>query len=590
MGKLKLKISGMTCSSCEVLIENEFSKISGVEKVFVHQGSGKADVYCSGEPRLDQFQKAVEPHGYQVAYCGELAHSMPTVHQNTKDDYLQIGSIFLFLVTLYLFLKQMQLIPQGLSISENMSLGFIFLIGLVAAVSSCIAVVGGVLLAASAKYSEMNPHLTGLQKFKPHIYFNLGRIVSYTVLGGVVGLLGSTLTLSSRVNGVLILLVSIVMILLGFQLLKLFPSLGRFQPKMPKFIARFLYARLWRVMAEGKSKSTPFVLGGFTFFLPCGFTQALQLYVLTQGDWLTGALTMLMFSLGTLPALLSLSTVTSFAKGEGQKFLLKFAGVMVILIGTFNINNGLVLTGIRIGQAAAIQDESKTEVVVQETVTSETSLQSVEIVDGKQIVEMAIEGFSYSPSEFTVQVGIPVEWRVDGSGARGCASSLIMSKLNIAEYLSPTKITLVSFIPEEVGTLSFNCSMGMMTPGRFNVVENTSGIVPTPVAESEVIESEEKSSPEITNGEVQSLFMEVSNEKGFYPNTFTVKKDIPVELTMDVKVDLGGCMEVLAIPDYEFAQILNIGTNVVRFTPTEAGIVDAMCPMGILMVTFIVED
>ena len=571
--KLKLKIEGMTCSSCEVLIENEFKKIPGVENAFVHQASGKADVYCSGRPALHEFQKAVAVHGYQVDMWGESLAAEALVHGNTKDDYLQIGSIFLFLVTSYLFLKQMELLPQGLGLSENMGFGFVFLIGLVAAFSSCIAVVGGLLVAASAKYSETHPHLTGYQKFKPHIYFNLGRVVSYMVFGGLVGLLGSTLTLSPRVNGVLILLVSVVMILLGFQLLKLFPSLGRFQPKMPKFIAHRIYA-----MAEKNSKSTPFVLGGLTFFLPCGFTQALQLYVLTQGDWLTGALTMLMFSLGTLPALLSLSTVTSFAKGEGQKFLLKFAGVMVILIGSFNINNGLVLAGVRIGQAASVQEPS-------EVIPSE---QAIEIVDGKQIVEMAVEGFSYSPSTFTVQAGIPVEWRIDGSGARGCAASLIMADFDLTAYLSPTKTTTLSFTPAEVGTYFFNCSMGMMKPGTFEVVENTSGVASLP-AESEVTSKEEETVSEPISGEVQKLSMEVSDEKGFYPSAFRVKKDVPVELTMDVKVDIGGCMEVFTIPDLKVAQILTFGTNVINFTPTKTGTLDAMCPMGILFTSFIVE-
>ncbi len=107
--KLKLKIDGMTCSSCEVLIESEFKKIPGVEKVFVHAPSGKADVYCSCEPDLSQFKDSVKSHGYEVSHWGEEAgQGSPSHHsgkKNSTQDYLQIGSIFFLLVTLYLVLK-----------------------------------------------------------------------------------------------------------------------------------------------------------------------------------------------------------------------------------------------------------------------------------------------------------------------------------------------------------------------------------------------------------------------------------------------------------------------------------------------------
>jgi len=101
---------------------------------------------------------------------------------------------------------------------------------------------------------------------------------------------------------------SIVMILLGLQMLRLFPALTRLIPTMPKAISHRIHD-----LAERRTKAGAFVLGAVTFFLPCGFTQALQLYVLAKADFTTGALTMLAFSLGTLPALVSLSALSSFA-------------------------------------------------------------------------------------------------------------------------------------------------------------------------------------------------------------------------------------------------------------------------------------
>ena len=208
--KIKLKIQGMHCASCEILIERNFKQIPGVEKVNVNQFDGKAKVYCSRIPPLQEFQAAVRKDGYNVIPWEEQIN----ITEEEKPNYGELGVIFLIVVVSYLMLKEMRLLPQ-LSISENMSIGFIFLIGLVAAFSTCIAVTGGLLLAVAAKYNEQNPYLERFQKFKPHVFFNLGRIASYTLLGGLVGLLGSALTLSTKMNGAVTILASFVMLILG---------------------------------------------------------------------------------------------------------------------------------------------------------------------------------------------------------------------------------------------------------------------------------------------------------------------------------------------------------------------------------------
>ena len=131
------------------------------------------------------------------------------------------------------------------------------------------------------------------------------------------------------------------MIVLGLQMLGVLSPLGRLMPSVPKAVAERIHG-----LAERGNNQTAFLLGGLTFFLPCGFTQALQLYVLAKGDVLTGALIMLAFALGTLPALLSLSALSSFAKGGFQRRFLKVAGAAVVVLGFLNIQSGLVLSGI----------------------------------------------------------------------------------------------------------------------------------------------------------------------------------------------------------------------------------------------------
>jgi len=567
--KVNLKINGMHCASCEVLIERKFKKVVGVEKVSVSHTNGQAELYCSINPDLNQLNASIKDHGYTVSQSSKkgtfLAQNKE--YKNTAKDYFQIGVVFLIVVAGYLVFKQLGLVPS-LGISDNMSYGFVFLIGVVAATSTCLAVTGGLLLSVAAKYNEQNLHLDGWGKFKPTLYFNIGRVVSYTILGGLVGALGSVLTLSPRVNGIVTIIASAVMIILGLQLLKIFPWAYRFQPKMPKFLGHKVHD-----ISDSNSKAAPFLLGAGTFFLPCGFTQALQLYVLSKGDPMTGTLTMLAFSLGTLPALLSLSALSSFIKGAFQQHFLRFAGVVVVLLGIFNVNNGLTLTGINFAFAAG----PKTGSVLAATDPN------VKIVGGKQIVNMKVTGLNYSPHTFTVVKGVPVEWRIDGTQAEGCAQVITVPSLGITEYLSQQTEKVITFTPQSTGQIPFSCTMGMTTRGSaFTVVENTQGIQPakTSGAVSGANTTTGCNSEIMNCVEAQKISLEVSRERGVYPQLLTVKKNVPVELTVNSQVPLGGCMSVWVIPKYNVTIPMKVGTTTANFTPTETGTLDIACSMG----------
>lgn len=568
--KISLKIKGMHCASCEVLIERKFKKVAGVEKVNVSHVNGQAELYCSFNPNLNQLNDSIKDHGYTVSEVSQQQSnkSQNGEYKNTSKDYFQIGAIFLIVVAGYLVFKQLGLVPS-LGISDNMSYGFIFLIGLVAATSTCLAVTGGLLIAVAAKYNQQNPHLDGWQKLKPTLYFNIGRVVSYTVLGGLVGALGSVLTLSPQINGIVMIAASAVMIILGLQLLKLFPWLSRFQPRMPKFIGHKIHD-----LGDSNNKATPFFLGAGTFFLPCGFTQALQLYILSKGDVTTGALTMLAFSLGTLPALLSLSAISSFIKGSIQSYFLRFAGVVVVLLGFFNVNNGLTLAGFNFALIPSFEQTSS---------VLAASDPNVQVIGGKQIVNMKITGLSYYPSKFTVVAGVPVEWHIDGTQAEGCAQVVTVPTLGITEYLPRQEEKIISFTPQSTGTIPFSCTMGMTTRGSaFTVVANTQGIVAAAEDSASSGNSAATSgcNPEIMNCvEIQKVSIDVS-QSGINPREVTVKKNIPVELTINDQVPLGGCMSVWVIPKYNVTLPMKIGAVKTTFTPSETGTFPVSCSMG----------
>lgn len=444
---LQLKIQGMHCPNCEVLIERRFKKIFGVRKVSAHYNTGAVEIVHYGHLDVGALQDAIKDDGYTVSDLREQARAANP--RNTGRDYLEIGAAFLVLVGLYLILKQFGVLPENLAVpNTTISFGLAFLIGIVASMSTCIAVTGGLLVAVAAKYNAASGHLSAVQRFKPHLYFNAGRIISYTLLGGAIGALGSTFSLSIEANSLLILAASAVMIVLGLQMLKLFRPLGL---RPPKFIAHWIHD-----YTERTTKGSAFVLGASTFFLPCGFTQGLQLYVLAKASVAVGALTMFAFSIGTLPALLSLSALSSFAGGGFQRYFLKFAGVAVVLLGIVNIQSGLTLasTAVNVAPTAILSQQPP-----------EAGVQTVPVVNGKQIVDMKIVGYRYEPHQFAVVQGIPVEWRIDASQATGCGRILIAPGAGVRKFLSSSGPTVIAFTPQALGEIRFNCSMGMMTRG-----------------------------------------------------------------------------------------------------------------------------
>ena len=450
MKTLTCNVLGMTCASCEVLIERKIRQLPGVERVKASKAKNQIEVKCSDEVSLEQLEDVIKDKGYTLNLAEDSSKTKLVI--NDKSRWKEIGSVLVIMIGAYILLSQLEILPKNLGVTENMSYGFVFLIGLVAATSTCLAVAGGLLLAVVNKYNQLNPKLSGSQKFKPHLYFNAGRILSYTVLGGTIGALGSILTLSQNITGVITIIASILMIIIGLQLLNIFPWLNKVELKMPKFIAHRIYGA-----SEQKEfkKRNAFLFGAATFFLPCGFTQALQLYVLGTGSFLTGALTMLAFSLGTLPALVSLGPFTSFTKGSAQKYFTIFSALLVISLGFFNLTPGFNLVGATIGLSAdnsELVDDSQ-----------------FNIVDGKQIIRLKVDGLDYYPNQFTLKKDVPVEWQIDGSNAVGCAQIISVPKLGILEQL-PRGIKTLTFTPTETGKITFTCGMGMAGPGVFKVV------------------------------------------------------------------------------------------------------------------------
>jgi uncharacterized protein len=237
---------------------------------------------------------------------------------------------------LFFALQKMGLVNLIGGSSGDLSLVTVMIIGIVASLSSCMAVVGGLVLSMSATFAQAG------DKVKPQILFHLSRLVSFFILGGVIGVIGSAFTLSRAGNLILGLLVALVMLVMGINLLGIFKFTKRLQPLMPKFISSHAQA-----LSSANHSLTPLLLGVITFFLPCGFTQAMQVYTLSTGSFLAGGITMLAFALGTLPVLALLSFGSSFIRDrKASGVFYKSAGLVVIMFAIINLLGALAVAGV----------------------------------------------------------------------------------------------------------------------------------------------------------------------------------------------------------------------------------------------------
>ena len=547
MPKIILPIQGMHCKSCEILIEQNIKKVEGVKRVEVSHTTGQAQVYFdNNQPDQSRLENAVVESGYKIGKKEKAGWLSQDV-----SDYKNLFSGAVVLYLAYYVARGFGLFNVNVN-TENSGLGVVFMVGLVAGISTCMAMVGGLVLGLSARHAALHPEATAQQKFRPHLFFNIGRIAGFAVLGGIIGLLGSAFKISAGFLGVLTFVVSIVMIFLGLKLIGIFPFLQDKNIALPKSIAKFF--GLGNENREYSHRGA-IMSGVATFFLPCGFTQAMQLYAVSSGSFFQGAAIMGLFALGTAPGLLGIGGLSSIFKGRKARIFFAAAGIAVILFGWFNISNATRLFG---------------GGTVNKPVSAETT--------DAQVVKMT-QGFDgYSPNIFTVQKGRPVKWVITSKTTLSCASYIVMPKYDISQPLKKGE-NIIIFTPTETGEIPFSCSMGMYT-GKFVVVDKVSATKPV----QQIVDNREVVAPVVskTNNKVQLIKSLYTQIEDVSPNEFTVKKGQPVKWVIAMNEPPTGCMQNVVIRSIGVTQPMNTsGETVVEFTPTEAGDLWVTCSMGI---------
>lgn len=424
----------MHCPSCEILITDKFKEMPNVTGVKSNFKKQEAEVYFTGHLDQNIINKKIQPYGYEIGNKGDKNEDEEPLNKKIFEAVL----ITTGLILIYLIAKEINIIP-AINITGNLNLLTVLFLGLVASISTCMATSGALFLSTIGRKTN---------NLKQAIFFSSGRIISYAIFGFFAGLIGSVIIINFKFGSVLTLLAAIFMILLGLDMLKIVS----FATIIPFGVSSNIFRKLEHLLIKDPHKSA-FFLGAITYFLPCGFTQATQVYALGLASPWQSALTMAVFALGTAPAILFIGNLRGLLKSTIYQYFMKVMAVGVLILGLYYTANFLSIYGVNLGFNQI----------------NKGTASNVKIENGQQIINMDVVSSGYVPNYFIVKKEIPVKWIVNGKNVFGCQGYFVVPSLGIQKALNEGE-NIFEFTPKESGFVNFSCGMGMYR-GRIEVVD-----------------------------------------------------------------------------------------------------------------------
>ena len=449
-------IQGMTCVHCQNTIERALLTTRGVKSAKIRFSTSSAIVV---------FDSSMINFPAIAHLIGNLGYGVKNVPVKEKADVKKILLQFSGMILALFVLYQILVMTGGLALfnsfpqaAQGMGYGILFLLGLLTSVH-CVAMCGGISLSQCVPQAVV-PDKKNMGGFRPVFLYNAGRVLSYTVIGGIVGALGSVISFPGMMKGVVAILAGIFMVVMGMNMLSLFPALRRLNIRMPRFFTRSVDME--------KRSNRPFYVGLLNGLMPCGPLQAMQLYALSTGSPVKGALSMLLFSLGTVPLMFGFGALSSFLSRKFTSRIKVVSAALVVVLGVMMFSNGMSLSGFALpafsgqpGTGSTLVSPTSAVTASANAVNSSAASSPASASENVQLVTTSLKGGNYTP--ITVKTGIPVRWTIEASAAdiNGCNGVLVIPKYNISLKLRPGS-NLIEFTPEGAGRVPYSCWMGMI--------------------------------------------------------------------------------------------------------------------------------
>lgn len=332
-----------------------------------------------------------------------------------------------------------------------------FGVGLVTSIH-CVAMCGPLVLTYAVKGAEQGPFI---RRMLPHFAYQSAKILSYVLVGLLLGAIGSLFDLGG-LRGWVTVFAGIFMVLLGLQMTGKFPVLHRLTPRPPKFLMNAVGSLRKKAVADEAaghvSIATPITFGLLTGLMPCGPLQSAQIAAAGAGSPVSGALAMLGFGLGTAPLMLGFGAVSGMLSAQFKHKMMTVAAVLIALLGLVMLNRGLTLVG-----SPVTAQSIKTAVMGTPAAAPVSEAQYPVGADGVVEVPLVIENVQFVPATVNIPADKAVRLVVDRREDNSCSAQLALPQLGILVDLAPNGTTVVDIPPTAAGTYTLTCGMGMMS-------------------------------------------------------------------------------------------------------------------------------
>jgi sulfite exporter TauE/SafE len=372
-----------------------------------------------------------------------------------------LGVMFLAIAFILLVVQPTtQSIDLGVDTSAWSQLAVAFITGITTGGLSCLAVQGGLLASSLAHQIEQDYVGQAAHKKQkkspvrtnsafPIFLFLVAKLAAYTLLGALLGWLGSYLTLSPMTRAMLMIAIGIFMIGNALRMFNVHPIFRYFSIEPPKFITRYI-----RRTAKGTDTATPLFLGALTVFIPCGVTQAMMATALGTGSVVMGAALMFAFILGTSPVFFIIAYLTTELGSKLEKFFMRFVAVVLLILGFVTLNGGLNVLGFPL----SFENLTRSWLPAQSE-----SMPVADSVSTDQLT-LNVQNNGYYPTTLKAPADKTLTLNLVTNKTYSCARDFVIPDLNIYQLLPDTGSMQVNIPAQKKGsTLFFTCSMGMYT-------------------------------------------------------------------------------------------------------------------------------
>ena len=418
MNILYVKIDGITCDNCRKIIKKELLNIKEIKNVEITKNIAKVTY----SKKIDEVKiiNTINSLGY-FTKKDYISENIKDIDSNIKlKEFIIIVTSILFIIILIKKIFGYNIFNVIPTIDDNITYGMLFITGLLTSIH-CISMCGAInLMTTFNRENKVN--------LKRPFFYNLGRLISYTLLGGIVGLIGSVISINETINGLIIITASILMLLMSLSMLNIIKF------KIPKL-------QIFKIKT-----SNSFIVGLLNGFMPCGPLQAMQVYALSTGSFIKGSLSMFLFCLGTIPLMLGVGVIFNIVKGRKRIILNKVASTLILLLSICMLFRGLSTLGINYN---ALFNDYK-------------NYNASTIYKDYQEVKIDLSYGSYD--DIIVQKGIKVRLIINAKKEylTGCNNVLTINEFNIKKELKEGE-NIIEFTPKNVGTYKVNCWMNMIT-------------------------------------------------------------------------------------------------------------------------------